>query len=118
MKKDRDCGMTPYPVYPAYQGMNMGMVPPFGMPNQNMGMMQPFGMTNPTMNMGMSMPYNQSVTNPTSVSTNTVEQQLNTMQQQINSLEKRISTLETMFNNSNISTYSNNKYNSSNFQMM
>ncbi len=98
MKKDRDCGMTAYPIYPPYQNMNMGMIPPYGLPNMPMPMPLPTGMT-----------YTQSQNNPNSVSTNTVEQQLNTQQQEINNLEKRVSTLETMFNNYNMSSYTNNK---------
>ena len=98
MKKDRNCGATPYPVYPPYQGM--GMVPPYGMPNMAPNMM------------GTYPPASGNVTS------NTIEQQLNTMQQQINALDNRISTLENMTNNSNSVLYSNTKYNSSNYQMM
>jgi len=97
MKKDRNCGATPYPVYPPYQGM--GMFPAYGM--------------QPMMPMNMMGGY----PNTGSVSSNTVEQQLNTLQQQINSLENRVSTLENMLNNSNSVLYSNN-YNTSNYQMM
>ena len=100
MKKDRNCGATPYPVYPPYQGM----MTPYGMPN-TMQPMMPMNMMGGYQNTG-------------NVTSNTIEQQLNTVQQQINSLENRISTLENMLNNSNSVLYSNNKYNSSNYQMM
>ena len=100
MKKDRNCGATPYPVYPPYQGM----MTPYGIPNTMQPMMP--------MNMMGGYPSTGNVTS------NTIEQQLNTVQQQINSLENRVSTLENMLNNSNSVLYSNNKYNSSNYQMM
>ena len=41
--------------------------------------------------------------------------QLNNIEQQLNNVNKRLSTIETMYNNS---TVSNNKYSSSNYQMM
>ena len=104
MKKDRNCGATPYPVYPPYQGM----IPPYGIPNT----MQPM------MPMGMMGGYPTTYQTTGNVTSNTIEQQMNTMQQQINSLENRVSTLESMANNSNSVLYSNNKYNSSNYQMM
>lgn len=100
MKKERNCGATPYPVYPPYQGM--GMIPPYGMTN-NMQPMIPINMMGTYANQG-------------NFSTNTIEQQLNSMEQQINSLENRISNLENIVNNSN--AISSNKYNSSNYQMM
>jgi len=99
MKKERNCGATPYPVYPPYQGM--GMIPQYGMAN-NMQPMIPMNM------MGA---YNQN-----NNSMNMTEQQINIIEQKINSLETRISNLENIFNNSN--TFSNNTYNSSNYQMM
>lgn len=103
MKKDRNCGATPYPVYPPYQGQ-MGMVPPFGMPNQ-MASMPPM------------MPMYQNPGNVMNAS-NTMEQQLNTLEQKISLLENRITTLENVVNNSNSINYSNDNYNSSNYQMM
>ena len=97
MKKDRNCGATPYPIYPAYQGM---MIPPMGMPMAN--------------------PYQgyQNIVSTNAVSTNTIEQQINTLENKITSLENRITNLENMINNSNSVLYSNNKYSSSNYQMM
>lgn len=100
MKKDRNCGATPYPIYPPYQGVG---VMPYGMPNM--------------MPMNMMGTYPNTTQNIGNFSSNTIEQQLNTLQQQINSLENRVSTLENMVNNSNSVLYSNN-YNSSNYQMM
>ena len=48
MKKDRNCGATPYPIYPPYQGMGMM---PYGMPNMiPMNMMG--GYPNNNQNMG------------------------------------------------------------------
>lgn len=104
MKKDRNCGATPYPVYPPYQGM----VPQYGMPNN----MQPM------MPMNMMGGYANTYPNMGNITSNTIEQQINTLEQQINTLEKRVSTLENLVNNSNSILYSNNNYNSSNYQMM
>lgn len=99
MKKDRNCNCgSPYPVYPAYQGM------PY---MQNMPMMGPvpFGMNN---NQTTNQMMNNSMMNFT-------DQSLNNIQEQINMLDKRVSNLENMLNTSNIS---NNQYSSSNYQMM
>ncbi len=106
MKKDRNCGATPYPIYPPYQGM--GMVPQYGMPN----MMQP------VMPMNMMGGYQNTGINNGNISSNTMEQQINSLEQQVNSLENRVSTLENIVNNSNSILYSNQNYNSSNYQMM
>ena len=101
MKKDRNCGATPYPVYPPYQGM----VSPYGM--------------QPMMPMNMMGGYPNSYPIQGNIGANTNDQQMSSMQQQINSLENRVSTLENMLNNSNSVLYSNNNnYNSSNYQMM
>lgn len=70
MKKDRDCGV-PYPVYPPYQGIPMGMP--------------------------MPMSYQTNI--PSSQSTNNIDQQLNNIEQEINNLDRRISNLENMYNN-------------------
>lgn len=104
MKKDRNCGMTPYPIYPPYQGINPGMMP-------NMGPMPITGM--PNQMMGVASPTTSYPTS--SVSSNTIEQQLNTLQDEVNALQKRVNNLENLFNQMNISS---NKYNSSNYQMM
>lgn len=98
MKKDRTCGGGPYPVYPPYPGMNMMN----GIPPMN--------------NMGMYSPVQFNPQNNSGISTNTIEQQLNNLEQQINLLDKRVTNLETLYNSN--STNINNKYNSSNYQMM
>ncbi len=90
-KDDRNC-MMPYPIYPPYQGVNM--VPQMGMPNMGMPMY-------PSMSTSSS-------------SSNNIEQQLNNIEQEINNLDRRISNLENAYN----SNLSNNKYSSSNYQMM
>ena len=97
MKKDRNCGMNPYPIYPAYQGMAPGMMGgPMQYPNVGMNMQYPdMGMNNPQMPTGGS----------------SIEQQLSTMNNQINSLERRVSSLESLVGTSN-------KYNTSNYQVM
>lgn len=66
MKRDRNQGMMPYPIYPPYQGINPNMMP----------MPVPIGMDN-----------NMSCGNNSTQSTNS-------LQEQINSLEKRVSVLE------------------------
>lgn len=77
MKKDRDCGNMPYPIYPPYQGMMPNMMMP-NMMNSNM----------PIMN-------NQNLyQQPT-----TIEQQLSMLNNQVSSLEKRVSSLESMVGN-------------------
>ena len=99
MKKDRNCGGSPYPIYPPYPGMNM--LP--GIPT----------MPNPTM--GMYNPISYSMLNTSTdsnVSNNTIEQQINNLEQQINLLDKRITNLETMYNNNNSVSYNRSQYNS------
>ena len=102
MKKDRNCGETSYPVYPAYPGMiGPGMMGP-GMPMY------------PTYGYAGTMPINTISQNPQlsqGFSNNNMEQQINQLQQQINSLDRRVSRLE---NN----TTNNNSSFSSNYQMM
>lgn len=98
MKKDRNCGMNPYPVYPAYQTMPTMPVPnmmgpmPGVMPN-----MQPYGMTTSTI--GVQNTQNQSIDN---------------LERQINMLDRRVTKLETLVNSS--STYNN--FNDSNYHVM
>ena len=99
MKKDRNCGAVPYPIYPPYQGMPMNM--PQGMMQGGIGPVSPMpmaGINNPNAN------FQGYQTQPT-----TIEQQLSSFNNQIASLEKRVSNLETLVGN---------KYNSSNFQVM
>ncbi len=91
MKKDRNCGNVPYPIYPQYQGMMPGTVMP--------GSVIP-------MNGPMPMPSQNFSYQTTS---NTIEQQLSNLNSQVASLEKRVSNLEALVGN---------KYNSSNFQIM
>lgn len=79
---------VPYPIYPPYQGIPM----PMGMPMMN---------------------YQSQIPTSISTTTNNIEQQLNNIEQEINNLDRRISNLENMYN-SNF----NNKYSSSNYQMM
>ena len=98
MKKDRNCGNVPYPIYPPYQGMGMMPGPITG------GNVMPIGMGSP-MTMSSPMP----MTNQNSYQTGSIEQQLSSLNSQVSSLEKRVSSLETLVGN---------KYNSSNFQIM
>ena len=90
MKKDRNCGATPYPVYPmGNQGVPMVPI----MPNQ----MAPNQMMMPNQ---MPMNYNGNI-----------EQQLNSLSTQVTNLERRVSSLEGLIGSST-------NYNNSNFQMM
>lgn len=108
LKKDRNCGATPYPVYP-----NMyGGVPMQGMPMQ--------GVAGPVPIAGVEMPMPMPMPAPTPImsgnmtsSPSYTTSEINTLSQQVNSLEQRVSNLENMVSKS----YSNN-YNTSNYQMM
>ena len=88
MKKDRDCGGMPYPIYP-------GMVPNFG------GMMMSGQM--------VPMPGGMNNIPLTSVQSTINSNDLSTITSQINNLEQRVSRLENAINNN---------YNTSNYQMM
>lgn len=96
MKKERDCGMTPYPIYPMMQGAQMGP----GMSPQMMGPQMGPGMApqmmGPQMGPGMS-------------NTPSCDQQLNSLNSKVNNLEKRVTALENKTGNS---------YNESNYYMV
>lgn len=109
LKKDRNCGGTPYPVYPQMYG---GAMPIQGMPMQ--------GMAGPIPIAGVEMPMPMPMAAPTPIMNNSITSspnyttsEINTLSQQVNSLEQRVSNLENMVSKS----YSNN-YNTSNYQMM
>lgn len=95
MKKDRNCGATPYPIYNNYQAM-----PTMPIPN----MMGP--MPNTMMAPMYTQPISQMQSN-TSDYTN--------LENQINMLDRRVTKLETMINST--STYNNN-FNDSNYHVM
>ncbi len=102
MKKDRDCGMTPYPVYP-----NVGMpVQNTMMPNMGMpGMPQMQGMMPNIPMYGM----------PTYNTNATQSQSMDNLERQINMLDRRVTKLETLVNSA--STY-NSSFNDSNYHVM
>ncbi len=102
LKKDRNCGGTPYPIYPNMYG---GAIPmqAMGGPMTGVQMPMPMPMATPTPIMGSTMAGSASYT----------ASEINTLSQQVNSLEQRVSNLENMINKS----YSNN-YNTANYQMM
>ena len=105
MKKDRNCGATPYPVYPTMVpgAMTYPNMVPNMIPNPNV-MMGPI----PSQNWG-----NMGVTN------NTIEQQLALLQQQINTLEKRVNKLENMSSTTTTNVYGTQYADSnSNYHMM
>lgn len=90
MKKDRNCGAVPYPIYPM-----PGMVMPNMMPNMG----------------PMPANFNQGIQNQMPQGGTGLEQQVNMLNNQINNLEKRVSNLEGLVGNTN-------NYNTSNFQMI
>ena len=77
MKKDRNCGMPSYPVYPNYPGM---------MPMQQPGMM-PMG---PMTQMPSGFNMNPTYVSQSGTSNSSIEQQLSNLNSQVNSLERRI----------------------------
>ena len=96
MKKDRNCGGTPYPVYP---NMYNGIAGPLPVSGVNMPMPMPIGV--PTYE-----------TMPTAYNANYSSSDLNSLNSRLTSLEQRVTNLENSLNN-----YSSN-YNSSNYQVM
>ena len=91
MKKDRNCGMTPYPVYQAMPTMPMpNMMPMFQGPLT-------YDITSNTSN--------------TMANTNSIEN----LERQINMLDRRVTKLENMMNST--STYNNN-FGDSNYHVM
>ena len=103
MKKDRDCGMNPYPIYQPYPQMAPGM------------MQQP--MMPPIMAPGMPMPYTTMNTQDT-VSSNTIEQQMTQIQRQINNLEARVSKLEGSINTISNSSFNSTQYANGNYHIV
>lgn len=69
MKKDRNCGAFPYPIYP-----------------------MPIGPINPNMYQGV---YNQ----PAGNYTGNLEQQVNNLTNQLSNLERRVTALESLVGN-------------------
>jgi len=104
MKKDRNCGAVPYPIY--QQPMMPNMIGPMPQPNMMMqpNMVQGMPMMQPNMIQGM----------PSSTNTGSLEQQVNSLTAQVNNLEKRVVALEGLVGTPNY----NSNYNNSNFQMI
>lgn len=100
MKKDRNCGMTPYPVYSGYQTMPAMPIPNMmaPMPGAMIGQM-------PTYQMDTTM----TTTNQTQNSS------IDGLQNQINMLDRRITKLESMVNST--STFNTN-FSDSNYHVM
>ena len=105
MKKDRDCGMTAYPVYQPYPQigpmMQPGIVPPMMAPG----------------NVQIPMPY-QTTNMQDSVSSNTIEKQMTQIQRQINNLEARVSKLESSINTIGGSAFNSTQYSSGNYHIV
>lgn len=109
MKKDRNCGMNPYPVYQPY--------PQVG-PMMNPGMMAP-NMMPPIMAPGnVQMTPQYTMTSQDSVSSNTIEQQMAQMQRQINNLDARVSKLESSINTIGNTSFNSNQYSSGNYHIV
>ena len=100
MKKDRNCGMTPYPVYSGYQTM-----PAMPIPN----MMAPMP--------GAMMPQMPTYQMDTTMTTTNQAQNssIDGLQNQINMLDRRITKLESMVNST--STFNTN-FSDSNYHVM
>lgn len=105
MKKERNCNMNPYPVYPAYPGM-MPMMSQGMMPNQAM-------MPNSIMPNQINMPTIPSGTMNQNISG--IDAQLSALNSQISNLEKRVSRLEGTVGGSSTLTP---KYNESNYYIV
>ena len=100
MKKDRNCGMTPYPVYSGYQTM-----PAMPIPN----IMAPM----PGAMIGQKPAYQMDTTMTT---TNQAQNSsIDGLQNQINMLDRRITKLESMVNST--STFNTN-FSDSNYHVM
>jgi len=125
LKKDRQCGMQPYPTYPT-QGMpgmmgpmpTMPMMPGMtGMTGMPSGFMQP-GMQN-IPGYGGTPSTSMPSTPSTSQGVENINQQLSRMQQQINMLDRRVSQLEASFSEIKTVPYNTGtKYNDSSYHMM
>lgn len=97
MKKDRNCGMNQYPIYPNY-----------GMPAPGMGpAMVPIQMTPNYQGQSPIMP-NIDIIN------NNQDDDLMNIKRQLNNLEKRVSRLENSLNNNSFG----NKYTDSNYHVL
>lgn len=105
MKKERNCGMTPYPVYQQFPNVGPNMMIPGVMPP-----MMPPG----------SMPMNPQYTMNTqdNISSNTAEQQMTQMQRQINNLESRVNKLESSINTIGNSAFNSTQYSSGNYHIV
>lgn len=110
MKKDRNCGMNTYPMYPTYPQVNPMMQPEIIQPGIIPPMMAPGN---------VQMPIQYQTTNmQDSVSSNTIEQQMTQIQRQINNLEARVSKLESSINTIGNSTFNSTQYSSGNYHIV
>ena len=100
MKKDRNCGMTPYPVYSGYQTM-----PAMPIPNMMAPMPGAMMQQMPTYQMDTTMTTTNQAQNSS----------IDGLQNQINMLDRRITKLESMVNST--STFNTN-FNDSNYHVM
>lgn len=110
MKKDRNCGMPPYPIYQGGPGMMQGMAP---------GMMQ--GM-NPTMPGMTPSNYNYDTagypqTADGQFGMTSIQQEISNINRRIDTLERRIRTLESSIGTSTPTPYNNNNFND-NYKMI
>lgn len=104
MKKDRNCGMTPYPIYQPYQQpINNGMMIPGTIPGMFPSMMAP----------GVQYNNAQDFSN---LSSN--DSQLNQLQRQVNNLETRVAKLESSMNMVNNSSFNSTQYSSGNYHIV
>ena len=104
MKKERNCGYAPYPIY------------------QQMPQMMP-NMVNPAMFPPMVAPgvaqnnlYQPQMTD--NLSSNTIEQQMNQLQRQITNLESRVSKLESIVNTIGNTSLNSTQYSTGNYHIV
>ena len=100
MKKERNCGMTPYPVYSGYQTM-----PAMPIPNMMAPMPGAMMQQMPTYQMDTTMTTTNQAQNSS----------IDGLQNQINMLDRRITKLESMVNST--STFNTN-FSDSNYHVM
>ena len=111
MKKERNCGMNPYPVYQNYPQMMPGMMNP--------GMMNP-GISTPMMPPGnvQMVPQYTNFNSQDGLSSNTIEQQMNQIQRQISNLEARVSKLESSINTIGNTSFNSTQYSNGNYHIV
>jgi len=105
LKKERNCGMPPYPIYQGRPGMMPGMTP---------GMMP--GMAPGGMQYGA--PGYQGSVGDNQVGPTNISQEISNINRRIDALERRVRVLEKDVSSSPTPTPYNNTFNDSNYKMI